>query len=253
MKALEVENLSVSYRNHTALWEINFSLDSAQIIGVVGPNGSGKSTLLKSILGLIARDTGKVKYFENLSIHEARPKIAYVPQREDIDWDFPITALDVVMMGLTPRLGLFKWASREDKNFCYDCLERVGLKKEFAARHIGELSGGQQQRVFIARALAQKADIYMLDEPFSAIDTVSEEIILKLFFELKNQGKTIFIVHHDLFSVQKFFDSVILLNSRLVAYGKTKDVLTGDNLAAAYGSQASPLVAALRKLQEDTL
>ncbi len=249
MKAISIENLSVSYRNNTALWEVSFSMDSGQIIGIVGPNGSGKSTLLKSVLGLIGKDTGQVKYFENLSIEEARPKIAYVPQREDIDWDFPISALDVVLMGLTPRLGLFKWAKPADKLFCYECLERVGLKKEHASRHIGELSGGQQQRVFIARALAQKADIYMLDEPFSAIDTVSEEIILNLFFELKKLGKTIFIVHHDLFSVQKFFDSVILLNSRLITYGPTQSVLTAPHLAAAYGSQASPLVEALQKLQ----
>lgn len=251
MKAIDIENLSVSYRNNTVLWEINLSIEPAQIIGIVGPNGSGKSTLLKSILGLIPRDTGNIKYFDSLSIEEARPKIAYVPQREDIDWDFPINALDVVMMGLTPRLGLFKWANHSDKVFCYECLERVGLKKELATRHIGELSGGQQQRVFIARALAQKADIYMLDEPFSAIDSVSEEIILNLFFELKKQGKTIFIVHHDLFSVQKYFDSVVLLNSRLVAYGKTKEVLTSENLGAAYGSLASPLVDALQKLQEN--
>ncbi|MEZ4814744.1 MAG: metal ABC transporter ATP-binding protein [Bdellovibrionota bacterium] len=252
MKAITVENLSVSYRNNMALWELNLTADPGQIIGIVGPNGSGKSTFLKSILGLIPRDSGSIKYFNNLSIEEARPKIAYVPQREDIDWDFPITALDVVLMGLTPRLGLFKWASAEDKAFCLECLKRVGLKEDFATRHIGELSGGQQQRVFIARALAQKADIYMLDEPFSAIDSVSEEIILHLFLELKKQGKTIFIVHHDLFSVQKYFDSVVLLNSRLVAYGKTQDVLTGPNLAAAYGSQASPLVEALQKLQENT-
>lgn len=250
MRAIEVKNLSVSYHNATALWEINFALDSGQIIGVIGPNGSGKSTLLKSILGLIHRDSGDVKYFENLSIEEARPKIAYVPQREDIDWDFPISALDVVIMGLTPRLGLFKRAHKDDIAFCYECLARVGLDKKLSSRHIGELSGGQQQRVFIARALAQKADIYMLDEPFSAIDTVSEEIIMKLFFELKAQGKTLFIVHHDLFSVQKFFDSVILLNSRLIAFGKTQEILNAKNLAAAYGAHASPLVEALRKLQD---
>ncbi len=252
MNVIDIKNLSVSYRNTTALWEISFALASGQIIGIVGPNGSGKSTLLKSILGLIPKDTGTIEYFNSLSIEQARPKIAYVPQREDIDWDFPITALDVVMMGLTPRLGLFKWASKDDIAFCHSCLERVGLKKDLISRHIGELSGGQQQRVFIARALAQKADIYMLDEPFSAIDTISEDIILNLFFELKKQGKTIFIVHHDLFSVQKYFDSVVLLNSRLVAYGPTRDVLTGPNLAAAYGSQASPLVEALQKLQEHT-
>jgi manganese/zinc/iron transport system ATP- binding protein len=249
MRAIEIDNLSVSYKNITALWSINLNIEAAQIVGIIGPNGSGKSTLIKSMIEIIPRDSGKILFFGSLTPKQAQPKIAYVPQREEVDWDFPISVLDVVMMGLDVRVPFYKALSTKDKEFCLDSMKKVGLSAELAHTHIGELSGGQQQRVFIARALVQKADVYILDEPFASIDAASEKIILNIFKELKASGKTMVIVHHDLFTVQEHFDSVALLNNRLVAYGKTADVLTAENLALAYAAHSSPLIDALKRIQ----
>lgn len=237
--SVEVHDMIVSYDRKPVLWGIDISLPKNQIISIVGPNGAGKSTLLKAIMGLIEIDSGYVKIFDN-SLDNVRKKISYVPQRESVDWDFPASVYDIVMMGRYQFMGLFKRPSKIDKNIVLKCMEKLGIAS-LKNRQISQLSGGQQQRVFLARALAQEADIYFMDEPFSAIDISTENTIIKLFKEMVKENKTIIVVHHDIYSVKTYFDWTVMLNMRIIASGPTKDVLTSENFKETYGSHLSIL------------
>lgn len=228
---ITVERLSVNYDGHHALRNINFSFQSGQLVGIIGPNGAGKSTLIKAILGL-EKFVGKIEICGK-SIKEMRKKISYVPQRSAIDFDFPVVVEDVVIMGRYAFVPWYRKVGIKDKEIARAALEKVGMT-DFARRQIGQLSGGQQQRVFIARALAQQADIFFLDEPFVGIDATSEEIIVNLLRQLQQDGKTIFVVHHDLSKVEKYFDHLLLLNQELVGAGKVADVYKPELLSKAY-------------------
>ncbi|WP_257350865.1 metal ABC transporter ATP-binding protein [Pseudalkalibacillus decolorationis] len=231
---LSVNDLNVSYLGNQALTGISFDLDQGSLAGIIGPNGAGKSTLIKSMIGLIPSDQGNVRILGE-SVNKIRRRIAYVPQRNDIDWDFPIHVLDAVLIGTYPSLGLFKKPRKKDREWAYECLRRVGMH-DFSNRQIGELSGGQQQRVFLARALAQKAELFFLDEPFVGVDIQSEETIIQILKELQSEGKTILVVHHDLSKANVYFDELVLLNKELIAKGKVSDVLSSKLISKAYGN-----------------
>ena len=236
MISLEVEELSVNYQQTAVLWDISFSLPSGALIGIVGPNGAGKSTLLKALLGIIEPLSGSVRFF-NSPLSQVRRRVAYVPQRSSVDWDFPMTAYDLVLMGRCHQIRPFQWTSKKDKFATLQALKLVEME-ELKDRQISQLSGGQQQRLFIARALAQDADLFLLDEPFAGIDLATEKTLLALFKKLKSEKKTIIMVHHDLLTAKSFFDILILLNTCLIAAGPTTDVLTAKNLAKTYGQGA---------------
>ncbi|WP_280768476.1 metal ABC transporter ATP-binding protein [Salipaludibacillus daqingensis] len=233
---IEVKHLSVNYYNHSAIRDISFSVQEGTIVGVIGPNGAGKSTLMKAMLGL-EKSGGDVSYFGK-NIQSMRKKIAYVPQRNTIDWDFPVRVEDVVLMGRFVHIPWYKRASRYDRDCAREALDKVGMGT-YANRQIGELSGGQQQRVFLARALAQDADLFFLDEPFVGIDVQSEEIIVNILHELRNDGKTMFIIHHDLSKVEKYFDQLVLLNQVLIQAGAVRDVYKPKFLKEAYQENAA--------------
>lgn len=230
-------NLHVSYYGTEVVSDVSFTTQQGKLVGIIGPNGAGKSTLMKALLGLIPRDKGDVRFFGS-SLKSIQKKIAYVPQRNNIDWDFPITVFDTVLLGTYPHLGFFRRPKKEDKQFAYECLEKVGMEK-FAKRQISELSGGQQQRVFLARALAQKAELFFLDEPFVGIDVASEEMIIHLLKEIRDQGKTVFVVHHDLSKVESYFDDLLLLNKELIASGPVEKVFKPELMTQAYQTQFS--------------
>lgn len=232
-KAIEITDLTVYYRDTLALDRVSLSINPGKITGIIGPNGSGKSTLIKGILGIVPKKSGEVSFFGS-SLEKYRSKIAYVPQRESIDWDFPITVEEVVMMG---RIVPKKWWARTtsaDREIVKETLKKVRLS-EFSGRQIGQLSGGQQQRVFLARALAQDAELIIMDEPFVGIDMASQESILSIVQKLRDSGKTVVIVHHDLSVVAQYFDEVVLLNKQLVAYGPIDEILKPENIEKAYG------------------
>ncbi|WP_163102033.1 metal ABC transporter ATP-binding protein [Peribacillus alkalitolerans] len=235
--ALKVESLFVSYHGNEAVQNVNFSIEKGKLVGIIGPNGAGKSTLLKALLNLIPKDKGEVQ-IHGKSFNELKKSVAYVPQRSNIDWDFPITVMDTVLIGTYPKLGFFKKPKKKEKEWALQCLQKVGMEA-FSNRQIGELSGGQQQRVFLARALAQESEVFFLDEPFVGIDVSSEETIITILKELKNSGKTILVVHHDLSKVSDYFDQLILLNKELVGFGDINDVLRPEVLAKAYSGQFS--------------
>lgn len=235
--ALTVKSLFVSYHGNEAVKNVSFSVEQGKLVGIIGPNGAGKSTLLKALLNLIPKDKGDVHIYGK-SFNEQRKSIAYVPQRSNIDWDFPITVLDTVLLGTYPNLGLFKRPKKKEKEWAFQCLEKVGMG-DFSKRQIGELSGGQQQRVFLARALAQKSEIFFLDEPFVGIDVASEEMIITILKELKSSGKTILVVHHDLSKVSDYFEKLILLNKELIGYGDIDQVFRPETLSKAYSGQFS--------------
>ena len=236
---IEVHDLTVAYRKKPVLWDIDFSLPEGQLIGMVGPNGAGKSTLIKAIMGLLPLSSGFVKIYGK-PLETQRELIGYVPQRESVDWDFPTDALDVVTMGRYGKLSFFGRPSKEDKEIAMDALEKVGLA-DFARRQISQLSGGQQQRVFLARALAQDAVIYLMDEPFSGVDAATEKAIIELLGELKDKGKTLLVVHHDLNTVAEYFDWVMLLNLRLIKLGPVKEIFNNENLRTTYGGKLNLL------------
>jgi len=236
---LEVHDLTVSYSRKPVLWGIDFTLPSGCIAGIVGPNGAGKSTLLKTIMGLIPPSSGFVKLFGH-PLEEVRNRVSYVPQRESVDWDFPVSVLDVVLMGRYGKVGLLRNTGTRDRSIALDCLDKVGMSP-FAKRQISQLSGGQQQRVFLARALAQEADIYFMDEPFAGVDAATEQAIIGLLREMAGTGKTIVVVHHDLQSARTYFDWIILLNMHLVAAGPTEQVFTEEMVQQAYGGRLSLL------------
>lgn len=236
-KSINVQNLHVSYYGNEVVQNINFSFDNGKLIGIIGPNGAGKSTMMKAVLSLIPKDRGNVT-FHGKTINSVRKNIAYVQQRSDIDWDFPIIVKDTVLLGIYPKLGLFRRPSKKDKQFAIDCLQQVGME-DFADRQIGELSGGQQQRVFLARALAQKADYFFLDEPFVGIDVASEKTIIKILKDLRDQGKTVFVVHHDLSKVEEYFDDLVLMNKELIESGPVENVFKPEFMTRAYQVQVT--------------
>ena len=229
---LKVEHLTVSYFGEIVVDNVSFSFEKGNLIGIIGPNGAGKSTLIKAILSLIPKDEGTIT-FNGKKMKDVRKRIAYVQQRSNIDWDFPILVKDLVLLGTYPKLGFFRRPSKEDKKLAMVCLEKVGMA-EYANQQIGQLSGGQQQRIFLARSLAQKADYLFLDEPLVGVDVSTEKEIIKLLKQLRDEGKTIFVVHHDLSKVEAYFDKLLLLNKRLIAYGDVKDVFTEEHMREAY-------------------
>jgi manganese/zinc/iron transport system ATP- binding protein len=235
LNPLEIRDLTVAYQEKPVLWDVDVSIPSAQLCAIVGPNGAGKSTLIKAALGLIPVAAGTVLFFGQ-SLQQARRRIGYVPQRSSVDWDFPTNVLDVVMMGLYGQLGWLRRAGKKERQIALDCLAQVSLQ-DLASRQISQLSGGQQQRVFLARALAQNSDLYFMDEPFAGVDAVTETAILHVLNELKNQGKTVVVVHHDLETVRDYFDHLTLLNVQVVASGPTAQTFTPENLKTAYGTR----------------
>lgn len=236
---LEIHDLTVSYDQSPVLWNIDLSLPEGKLVGILGPNGAGKSTLIKAIMGLVDSSGGYVRIFDK-ELDLVRNRISYVPQRESVDWNFPASVLDVVLMGTYGRLGLFKRPGKKEKQLALDCLEKVGMTA-FAKRQISELSGGQQQRVFIARALAQEADLYLMDEPFAGVDMATETAIFQLLQEMTQEGKTILVVHHDIHSAMKYFEWIIMLNLHLVASGPKSEVVNEELLRKTYGGKLNLL------------
>lgn len=236
---LEIHDLTVSYDQNPVLWNVDLSLPGGKLVGILGPNGAGKSTLIKAIMGLITPTSGYVKVFDK-PLNEVRSRISYVPQRESVDWNFPASVLDVVMMGTYGKLGLFRRPGKKEKDIALKSLEQVGMSG-FLKRQISELSGGQQQRVFIARALAQEADLYLMDEPFAGVDMSTETAIFQLLQEMTAAGKTVIVVHHDIHSAMNFFDWLIMLNLHLVASGPKELVMNEELLRKTYGGKLNLL------------
>ncbi len=235
MYSIEIKGLSVSYEKKRVLTNIFLNLEKGKVHGVIGQNGAGKSTLFKAILGLIDINTGNI-LINGQDLKSQRKKIVYVPQKNDVDWNFPATVFDIVLMGRYPHKKVFSRLNSKDRGIAMEALREVGMT-HFKDRQIGELSGGQQQRVFLARALCQMADIYLLDEPFVGVDMTTEEKIIQILKKLAAEGKTLLVVHHDLSTVESYFDKVILLNQRLIAHGDTATTFTQENISKAYGGQ----------------
>ena len=225
MNAIEIRNLTVAYGENMALENLNLDVEAGSLMALVGPNGAGKSTLIKTILKFLKQITGEIKINGKT--------LAYVPQRNSVDWDFPTTLFDVVEMGCYGRVGLFKRVSKEEKQKVLKAIEQVGML-DFKDRQISELSGGQQQRAFIARALVQEADIYLMDEPFQGVDSTTEKSIVDILKKLKSEGKTLIVVHHDLQTVPTYFETVTFINKSVIASGKIKEVFTQENIDMAY-------------------
>lgn len=230
---LSVKDLSAAYRQNVVLRDVSLEVEEGTLTGIVGPNGAGKSTLIRTILGLHPSLSGSVSVF-GTSIDKVKERVGYVPQHGTVDWDFPTDALDVVLMGMYGQIGWLRWPSRRHKKRALEALEKMGMA-EFAHRQISQLSGGQRQRVFLARALVQNADLYFMDEPFVGVDAATERAIMATLKELKAQGKTVLVVHHDLQTVPEYFDHVLLINRTVIAHGKTEEVFTAENLARTYG------------------
>ncbi len=245
-----IHSVTVAYDRRPVLWDVDVDIVEGNITGIIGPNGAGKTTLLKAILGLVPLVTGDIKIF-GASIEENRKLLCYVPQRESVDWDFPVSALDVVLMGRYAHLGWFKRPTQKDKSLALSALEQVGLSA-YASRQISQLSGGQQQRVFLARALAQDAKIYLMDEPFAGVDAATEKSIVELLRTMRASGVTIIVIHHDLQTVRRYFDQVLMLNMRLVAAGPTEAVFTDKNLAQTYGGRLTLLDEAAQALSKNS-
>lgn len=231
--------MTVAYHRKPVLWDIDLTVPEGSLVGIVGPNGAGKSTLIKASLGLIPLASGRVMFYGE-SYARQRLRVGYVPQRESVDWDFPVTVEDVVLMGTYGRLGWLRRPGSRQRDLARQCLEQVGLA-DFNSRQIRQLSGGQQQRVFLARALAQDAGIYFMDEPFAGVDAATEAAILALLQSLRDGGKTVIVVHHDLPTVRKYFDHVILVNMRLIAAGSIDTTFTNENLQKTYGGRLTIL------------
>ena len=248
--ALELHDLTVSYAKKPVLYGVDVQVPQGALVGIIGPNGAGKSTMIRAIMGLLPLSSGWVQIFGE-SFETARHRVGYVPQREQVDWDFPVNVMDVVMMGRYGRLGWLKRPTREDRRIAEESLEKVGMLP-FRNRQIANLSGGQQQRVFLARALAQQSDLYLMDEPFAGVDATTERAIIALLRDLKEQGKTILVVHHDLTTAKEYFDHLMLLNMRLVAFGKTEDIFTVDLLQKTYGGRLTILSDVAAKVGSET-
>ena len=237
--ALHIEDLTVTYRDAPVLWDIDLDVPPGVMCAVVGPNGAGKSTLLKTALGLVRPVAGHVRFY-GLPYAQARSRVGYVPQRATVDWDFPASVLDVVLMGLYGQLGLWRRPGKAERDLAMAALEQVGMA-DFARRQIADLSGGQQQRVFIARALVQEPDLYILDEPMAGVDAKTEAAIIALLHGLRDAGRTVIVVHHDLQTVERYFDWLVLLNRKIIAQGPLIQTYTPDNLRRAYGGAVALL------------
>jgi len=240
-KAIEVTDLTIAYKDKPVLWDVDMEVPSGILMAIVGPNGAGKTTMIKSILGLVKPAAGQVLVYGK-SYAEQRHLVGYVPQRGSVDWDFPTSVLDVVMMGRYGALGWLKRPGAAERAAALDALDKVGMKS-FAERQISQLSGGQQQRVFLARALAQDAQLYFMDEPFQGVDATTERAIVTLLQDLRTAGKTVVVVHHDLQTVPEYFDWVTMLNVRRIACGPVEEVFTEQNLRQAYGGKIAFLSA----------
>ncbi len=243
---LSIHDMTVAYHRKPVLWDVDLDVPPGKLVGIVGPNGAGKSTLIKAVMDLIPRASGRVRVFGK-PYRQQRHRVGYVPQRESVDWDFPVSALDVVTMGRYGRIGWFRPVLRRHREVAREALERVGIA-DLAHRQISQLSGGQQQRTFLARALVQEADLYLMDEPFAAVDAATEKAIVRLLQDLRTAGKTCLVVHHDLQTVPEYFDHLILLNMRVVAHGPTAEVFTQENLHKTYGGRLTLLSEAAEAL-----
>lgn len=234
-----IHDMTVAYNRKPVLWDVDLDVPEGTLVGIIGPNGAGKSTLIKAVLDLIPRASGDVMIYGKPYRQQAS-RVAYVPQRESVDWDFPVNALDVVTMGRYARIGWCRPITRSHREAALAALGKVGMA-DYAHRQISQLSGGQQQRVFLARALAQDADIYFMDEPFAGVDAATEKVIVEILRLLRSSGKTVLAVHHDLQTVPDYFDHVIMLNMRVVASGPTSAVFTRENLHKTYGGRLTLL------------
>jgi len=243
---IEVHDMTVAYHKKPVLWDVDLILPEGELIGIIGPNGAGKSTLIKAILGLIPKASGWVKIYGD-TFERMRTLVGYVPQKESVDWDFPVNVLDVVLMGLYGRLGWIRRPGKRDVGLALESLKRVGME-EYASRQISQLSGGQQQRVFLARALVQDAQIYLMDEPFAGVDAATETAIIDLLNELKSRNRTVLVVHHDLETINEYFDHLIMLNMRVIACGPVKEVFHRENLQRTYGGKLTILTEAAEKI-----
>jgi manganese/zinc/iron transport system ATP- binding protein len=250
---LSVYDLTVAYHRKPVIWDVGFDIPAGTLVGIVGPNGAGKSTLLKAVMDLIPRASGRIQVFGK-DYAQSRRRVGYVPQRETVDWDFPVDALDVVTMGLYREIGWCLPVRKKHRRAAMEALERVGIA-DLAHRQISQLSGGQQQRTFLARALVQDADLYLMDEPFAAVDAATERAIVDVLREMQQRGKTAVVIHHDLQTVSAYFDHVVLLNMRVVASGLVGEVFTPDNLRKTYGGRLTLLdeVAEAMRNQERSL
>jgi manganese/zinc/iron transport system ATP- binding protein len=236
---LSIHDMTVAYHRRPVLWDIDYDAPRSALVAVVGPNGAGKSTLIKACLGLVPRASGSVEFF-GLPYARARHRVGYVPQRESVDWEFPVSALDVVAMGRYGRIGWLRPVSRAHRAAAMGALERVGMA-DLADRQISQLSGGQQQRVFLARALAQEADVYLMDEPLAGVDAATEETIVGVLRSLRDSGRTVLVVHHDLQTVERYFDQVLLLNTRVIAAGPVAGAFTPEHLRTTYAGRLTLL------------
>lgn len=245
--ALSIHDMTVAYYRKPVLWDIDLDIPEGKLVGIIGPNGAGKSTLIKATLDLIPRASGDVR-IHGLPYRQQRHRVAYVPQRESVDWDFPVSALDVVAMGLYGKLGWFKRVGAKEREQSREALSRVGMA-DYADRQISQLSGGQQQRVFLARALVQNADIYFMDEPFAGVDAATEKAIVSLLAALRSEGKTVLVVHHDLQTISEYFDYLLMINMRVVAAGPTEEVFTEENLRKTYGGRLTMLAKVGHRLE----
>lgn len=244
--ALETHELSVSYRGKPVLHGVDIEVPPGTLTGIMGPNGAGKSTLLKAVMGVISPDSGWVKLLGK-PLGEVLGRIGYVPQRESVDWDFPVTVFDVALMGTYAGLGWFGRPGKAERARAMEALEQTGMV-DLATRKIGELSGGQQQRTFIARALAQKAEIYLMDEPFAGVDAATERAIIGLLGKLRDEGRTVLVVHHDLQSAPRYFERLLLLNLRVVAHGTVEEVFQPEILEKTYGGKLTLLSDVARRV-----
>ena len=246
---LQIHDMTIAYHKKPVLWSVDLDVPEGQLVGVIGPNGAGKSTMIKAIMDLVPKASGWVRVYGQ-TYREMRRTIGYVPQRESVDWDFPISAAEVVGMGRYGHLGWIRRPGKKDRLLAAQALEKVGMGG-FADRQISQLSGGQQQRVFLARALAQDARIYLMDEPLAGVDAATERAVIDILVELRRQGKTILVVHHDLQTVTNYFDWVIMLNMRVVAAGPTGEVFTEENLQKTYGGRLTVLSQAAQAMAEE--
>jgi len=236
---LSIHAMTVAYDRGPVLWDIDLDMPPGSLVGIVGPNGAGKSTLVKAALDLVPRLSGRIEVFGR-PYGVQRNRVAYVPQRESVDWDFPVTVLDVACMGLYHTLGPFRPVNRRVRERAMSALEKVGMDG-LAKRQINQLSGGQQQRTFLARALVQDADLHIMDEPFAGVDAATEQMIITILKDLQNSGRTTVVVHHDLQTVPQYFDHVLLLNTRVVAFGPTDEVFTPERVEETYGGKLTLL------------
>lgn len=234
-----IDDLTVAYHSNPVLWDVDLQVPGGVLMAIVGPNGAGKSTLIKAALDLVPRAAGTVRFF-GLPYDKVRHRVGYVPQRGSVDWDFPTTVIDVVTMGLYGSMGWIRRPGRKHRALAEEALDKVGLST-FAGRQISRLSGGQQQRTFLARALVQDAEVYFMDEPFAAVDAVTERSIVEILKELRSRGRTVVVVHHDLQTVASYFDWITLLNVEVIASGPSGEVFTHDNLVRTYGGEVAAI------------